>query len=107
MFAERVTTSGHRKLRHWSMKASTARAATAGLASGSVTRQKSVHSPAPSRRAASSTSTGSMRKVWRMSRMPRDVGEAARPDGGGRSGEDTAELQSPHPLVCRLLLEKK
>src|SRR3712207_7980351 len=32
---------------------------------------------------------------------------AARPAGGGRSGEDTSELQSRQYIVSRLLLSKK
>src|SRR2546428_211979 len=50
----RVATSGHRKFLHWSTNANTATVASAGLLSGNTTRQKIVHSPAPSSRAAAS-----------------------------------------------------
>ena len=53
------------------MNASSASVITAGRASGSMTRQNSVHSPAPSSRAASSTSRGSMRKDCRINTMPK------------------------------------
>ena len=52
---ERVATSGQRKLLHCSANASTASVARAGRDDGTITRQKIVHSPAPSSRAASST----------------------------------------------------
>src|SRR5438093_1562845 len=70
MSVERVAMSGQRKLFHWSTKANTARVASAGLESGSTTRQKTVHSPAPSSRAASSKSRGMVRKNCRNRKMP-------------------------------------
>ena len=62
--------SGHKKLFHWSTNASTASVASAGFESGSTTRQKTVHSPAPSSRAASSKSRGMVRKNCRSIKIP-------------------------------------
>ena len=63
-------TSGQRKLFHWSTKETTASVASAGLESGRTTRRKIVHSPAPSSRAASSSSRGIVRKNWRNRKIP-------------------------------------
>src|SRR5437016_5795131 len=62
--------SGHRKLFHWFANANTATVASAGLERGSTTRQKMVHSPAPSSRAASSRSRGIVRKTCRSRKIP-------------------------------------
>src|SRR5713226_5629637 len=62
MSVDRVAISGQRKLFHWSTNANTASVARAGRDSGSTTRQKIAHSPAPSSRAASSSSRGI---VWK------------------------------------------
>src|SRR5207245_1388397 len=68
--ADRVAMSGQRKLFHWSAKAITASVASAGFESGSTTRQNTVHSPAPSSRAASSKSRGMVRKHCRSRKIP-------------------------------------
>ena len=55
------------------MKAKIARLASAGLASGSSTRQKICNELAPSTRAASSYSRGIVRKNWRSRKTPNEL----------------------------------
>ncbi|MNT71550.1 hypothetical protein D3C72_2100450 [compost metagenome] len=69
--SEWVTTSGHKKAFQAVTKVKMPRLASAGAESGSATRQKVPHGPSPSIRAASSSSVGKARKLWRIRKMPK------------------------------------
>ena len=70
--------SGHRKLFHESRKVSAASVASAGADSGSTIRHSTVSRLAPSTRADSSYSIGSVRKNWRRKNMPNAVAALGR-----------------------------
>ncbi len=70
---ELIAISGHRKLFHESRKVSAASVAMAGADSGSTIRSSTVSLLAPSTRAASSYSIGSVRKNWRRKNTPNAV----------------------------------
>ena len=55
------------------MKVNIASTASAGRDSGSMMRKKTVNGPAPSTRAASTSSAGTVRKNWRSRNVPNAV----------------------------------
>ena len=63
--------SGHRKSFQLRTKVKMARAAIAGRHSGRMTFQNTLNSLAPSMRAASSSSEGSVWMYWRIRKMPK------------------------------------
>ena len=73
-----TTISGHRKLFHESRKVSAASVASAGVDSGSTIRHSTVSRFAPSTRADSSYSIGSVLKNWRRKKMPKAVAALGR-----------------------------
>src|SRR5438034_2979343 len=95
------------------MNVKIAAAISPGRASGSTTCQTARPRPAPSTRAASSSSSGidskNARRSQRQNGRQKVVYERtrARRVFTMRSEEHTSELQSHSDLVCRLLLEKK
>jgi hypothetical protein len=69
--------SGHRKSFHAERKAKMASAASTGCDSGRMIREKTCQGPAPSMRAASSSSRGIVRKNWRSRKTPNAKSMAA------------------------------
>ena len=77
-FVEVTAISGHRKLFQESRNVSAASVASAGVASGSTILISTVSRLAPSTRADSSYSIGSVRKNWRRKKMPNAVAALGR-----------------------------
>ena len=65
--------SGHRKSFHVHRNVTIASVASAGIESGRTIRKSTPSREQPSIRAASSSSTGSVRKNWRRRKMPNGV----------------------------------
>ena len=66
-----VTISGHRKSPQNATKVNTAKTATPARTNGSMMREKIQNSVAPSMRAESRSSSGRVRKNWRMKKVPK------------------------------------
>src|SRR5207247_11465705 len=67
---EPVTTNGQTRAFHAPRNTKIAAAAALVRVTGTYSRQRTVHGPAPSTNIASSSSTGSLRNVWRRTKMP-------------------------------------
>ncbi len=77
--------NGHRKSFHVHMNVITPSVASAGAESGRTIRVRTPSRDAPSMRAASSSSTGSVRKNCRIMKMPKPVARLGRIRAGSVS----------------------
>src|SRR5437870_9690139 len=68
---EPVTTNGQTRAFHAPRNTKIATAAALIRVTGTYSRQRTVHGPAPSTNIASSSSTGSLRNAWRRTKMPK------------------------------------
>src|SRR6185437_730992 len=88
-----ITISGHRKSFHVHRNVTIPRVASAGSESGSTIRKSTPRRVQPSIRAASSRSTGSVRKNWRKRKMP---------NGVTRFGAIRPPSESTRPRCCTI-----